>query len=356
METRKRPLPRFKHAGKGKKEFVQKMFDDISPRYDFLNHFLSMGTDIYWRKKFIRKLDIANDTKILDVACGTGDVCFEILKHHDVSVTGLDISQNMVKLANKKARKQNQDRVAFIHGDGENLPMDSNSVDLLTISYGFRNISNYEAALNEFYRVLKPGGKLGILEFSKPKSKIVGSIFGLYFHHILPRIGSLFSQQIPPNDPLYKLFRQNFLEAHDLSVYTKQYPFSFSDFQLSLYNKNENHFYLRLAPSVSSTIAPTIKNVDPSWFSTLNAIAASPTSTSVSRIFSSKIVPRTVNVGIPVSRLRIPERTISPVRIGKILFADIPMTTSEIEFRVEMSVELARIIRHLIPRSATPAL
>jgi demethylmenaquinone methyltransferase/2-methoxy-6-polyprenyl-1,4-benzoquinol methylase len=127
------------------------------------------------------------------VACGTGDVCFEILKHHAVSVTGLDISQNMVNLANEKAKKQNQNQVTFIHGDGENLPLDSNSIDYLTISYGFRNISNYEGALNEFHRVLKPGGKLGILEFSKPKSKIVRSVFGLYFHHILPRIGSLFS-------------------------------------------------------------------------------------------------------------------------------------------------------------------
>ena len=187
-------MPEFIHEGEDKKKFVRKMFDDISPRYDFLNHFLSLGTDIYWRKKFIQKLDIDNDTIILDVACGTGDVCFEILKHHDVTVTGLDISQNMVKLANEKAKKRNQKQVAFIQGDGESLPMNSNSIDYLTISYGFRNISNYETALNEFYRVLKPGGKLGILEFSKPKSRIVGSVFGLYFHHILPRIGSLFSQ------------------------------------------------------------------------------------------------------------------------------------------------------------------
>ena len=79
METRKRPLPGFKHAGEGKKEFVQKMFDDISPHYDFLNHFLSLGIDIYWRKKFIQKLDIHDGDTVLDVACGTGDVGFEIL-------------------------------------------------------------------------------------------------------------------------------------------------------------------------------------------------------------------------------------------------------------------------------------
>ena len=187
-------MPQFTHRGENKKKFVQQMFDDISPRYDFLNHFLSLGIDIYWRRQFIRKLNITDNQKVLDVACGTGDVCFEILKHHDVSITGLDISQNMVNLANEKAKKRNLNRVAFIQGDGESLPMNSNSIDYLTISYGFRNISNYETALNEFYRVLKPGGKLGILEFSNPKSRIVGSVFGLYFHHILPRIGNLFAQ------------------------------------------------------------------------------------------------------------------------------------------------------------------
>ena len=187
-------MPEFTHQGKDKKEFVQKMFDDISPRYDFLNHFLSLGIDIFWRKKFIQKLNIKNDTIVLDVACGTGDVCFEILRHHSVSVIGLDLSHSMINLANEKVLKKNQDNITFLQGDAENLPLDSNSVDYLTISYGFRNISNYEAALNEFFRVLKPGGILGILEFSKSKSKIIGFIFGFYFHHILPRIGSLFSR------------------------------------------------------------------------------------------------------------------------------------------------------------------
>ena len=149
---------------------------------------------IFWRKKFIRKLNIANGTKVLDVACGTGDICFEILKYHSVSVIGLDLSQNMINLANNKATKKKQENVTFIQGDAENLPLESNSIDYLTISYGFRNISNYKIALSEFYRVLKPGGKLGILEFSKPKSRFIGSFFHLYFHHILPRIASLFSR------------------------------------------------------------------------------------------------------------------------------------------------------------------
>ena len=172
-------MPQFIHHGENKKALVRKMFDDISPHYDFLNHFLSLGIDIYWRKIFIRKLNIENNTKVLDVACGTGDVCFEILKHHSVSVIGLDLSSNMINLANQKAGNKNQDNITFLQGDAENLPFDSHSVDYLTISYGFRNISNYDTALSEFYRVLKPGGILGILEFSKPKSKLFGSIFRL---------------------------------------------------------------------------------------------------------------------------------------------------------------------------------
>ena len=187
-------MPEFSHTGNVKKEFVRKMFDDISPSYDFLNHFLSFGIDIYWRKKFIRKLDIMVGYSILDVACGTGDVGFEILKKHSVFITGIDLSPKMVELAQKKSLQKKIDYISFIEGDAENLPFESNSIDCLTISYGFRNISNYEKALEEFYRVLKPGGKLGILEFSKPNSKIIGFIFRLYFHHILPRIASFFSR------------------------------------------------------------------------------------------------------------------------------------------------------------------
>jgi len=190
----RRKMPEFSHTGNVKKEFVRKMFDDISPSYDFLNHFLSFGMDIYWRKKFIQKLNIKNDISILDVACGTGDVGFEILKRHSVSVTGIDLSPKMVELAQKKSLQKKMDNISFIEGDAENLPFESNSIDCLTISYGFRNISNYEKALEEFYRVLKPGGRLGILEFSKPTSKIIGFIYKIYFHHILPRIASFFSR------------------------------------------------------------------------------------------------------------------------------------------------------------------
>jgi len=188
-------MPEFTHQGQEKKEFVRKMFDDISPSYDFLNHFLSLGIDIYWRKIFIKKIEIQEGNTILDVACGTGDVGFEILRKHSVSITGVDLSPKMVKLAQEKTKKRNLNNITFIEGDAENLSIESNSIDCLTISYGFRNISNYEKALEEFYRVLKPGGKLGILEFSKPKSKVLFSscIFIIsslelpaFFHGLMP--------------------------------------------------------------------------------------------------------------------------------------------------------------------------
>ena len=194
MNIPKRLLPNFKHEGKGKKEFVQKLFDDISPRYDFLNHFLSLGMDIYWRRKFIQKLNIQNNQIILDVACGTGDIGFEILKQHKIELVNIDLSKNMLNIAKKKALDRKLVGIQFIQGDAEMLPLENDSVDCLTIAYGFRNIAHYEKALEEFNRVLKPNGTLGILEFSIPKSRIFSMFFKFYFHHILPRIGSLFSR------------------------------------------------------------------------------------------------------------------------------------------------------------------
>ena len=193
METRKKPLPSFKHEGEGKKEFVQKMFNDISSRYDFLNHFLSLGMDIYWRKKFIQKLNIQSGQTILDVACGTGDIGLEILKKNNIELINLDFAKNMLDIAEIKAQDKRLKNIQFIQGDAEMLPLGNESIDCLTIAFGFRNIANHDKALEEFYRVLKPGCMLGILEFSIPKSKIFGSLFTFYFHHILPWIGSLFS-------------------------------------------------------------------------------------------------------------------------------------------------------------------
>lgn len=186
-------MTEFIHRGGEKKEFVQEMFDDISEKYDFLNHFLSLGIDKYWRKKFISKMPIRDDSIILDIAIGTGDVSFEIRKKCNAQIIGLDYSLKMLQQGKRKSENSNYEGISFIQGDGESLPIKDNSIDMITIAYGFRNLSNFQTALNEFQRVLKPTGTLGILEFSQPKSKIFSAIFKFYFHKILPIIGSWIS-------------------------------------------------------------------------------------------------------------------------------------------------------------------
>ena len=189
-------MPEFIHTGKDKKKFVEKMFDDISSNYDFLNRLLSFGIDIYWRKKLIQTMDIKDGQHIIDIATGTGDVAFAISKDYDVSIIGLDISKNMLKIAESKlSKKKNKNaKIEFLHGDAEDLPMGDNSYDHICISFGFRNLGNYNRALAEFYRVLKPGGQLCILEFSQSKSKIFNFIFSLYFNKILPRLAAFISR------------------------------------------------------------------------------------------------------------------------------------------------------------------
>ena len=185
----------FLHRGENKKQFVQKMFDDISGRYDFLNHLLSLGIDLYWRRILVDRLSLEDGQNILDVATGTGDVGFAILKHHNVKIIGLDYSYNMVHHAQKKAiAKGKPNKFTFVQGDGENLPFEDNSFDALTISYGFRNIGHFEQAMAEFNRVLKPGGICAVLEFQEPRSKIFGKIYQFYFKYILPRIGAFFAR------------------------------------------------------------------------------------------------------------------------------------------------------------------
>ena len=187
-------MPEFIHTGKDKKKFVEKMFDDISTHYDVLNRVLSFGIDKYWRKKLIKSMDIVDGQSVLDIATGTGDVIFAINKKYQVTSTGLDISKNMLNVANMKLRKSKYKNITFVHGDAENLPIKDNTYDHICISFGFRNLGDYNVALKEFYRVLKPGGTLSILEFSQSKSKLFNIIFKLYFNKILPRIASFISR------------------------------------------------------------------------------------------------------------------------------------------------------------------
>ena len=145
------------------------MFNNISGRYDFLNHFLSLGIDIRWRKKAIRELRELQPKLILDVATGTGDFAIQSLDVKPDKVIGIDISEGMLAVGRKKmiARHVEQ-KIELLSGDSENLPFEENKFDAVIVAFGVRNFENLEKGLTEIFRVVKPGGKVVILEFSKP--------------------------------------------------------------------------------------------------------------------------------------------------------------------------------------------
>jgi len=186
----------FLHRGDEKKTQVQSMFDGIAGRYDFLNHFLSLGIDLYWRKQSVKALELKDGHILLDVACGTGDQGFAALKTADIEVMGLDFSFNMLELAKQKIdRRGLAEKFEVVQGDAENLPFQDNTFDALSISYGIRNVGTISAALSEFYRVLKPGGRLSILEFSEPQGWFFGRLYRFYFDHILPKLAGMMSNK-----------------------------------------------------------------------------------------------------------------------------------------------------------------
>ena len=179
-----------------KKEQVAEMFNNISGTYDFLNHFLSLGIDVIWRKMAIRELEKEKPRYILDVATGTGDFAFEairILKPE--KIVGVDISQGMLSIANEKIIKKNlQNTFEVSLGDSEKLLFDDDSFDAVTVAYGVRNFEDLEKGLSDMLRVLKPRGKVVILEFSKPRVFPVKQGYNFYFKYITPAIGKLFSK------------------------------------------------------------------------------------------------------------------------------------------------------------------
>lgn len=179
-----------------KKEQVADMFNNISKTYDFLNHFMSLGIDIIWRKIAINELKIHQPKLILDVATGTGDFAFEalsILKPD--KIVGVDISQGMLDIAKQKIAKRNLGHKFEVKlGDSETLPFEANEFDAVTVAYGVRNFENLEKGLIDINRVLKPGGKAVVLEFSKPKVFPIKQLYKFYFNYITPGIGKLFSK------------------------------------------------------------------------------------------------------------------------------------------------------------------
>lgn len=182
---------------KSKKQEVAEMFDNISARYDFLNHFLSLGIDKIWRKKAINQLRSIPVKKIIDIATGTGDFAIAALKLNPEEVIGLDISAGMLAVGEQKMIKNKVDSIIKMQlGDSENIPYDSNYFDALTVGFGVRNFENLELGLAEMLRVLKPGGKAVILEFSKPKRFPIKQIFGFYSRYFIPFFGKRISKDV----------------------------------------------------------------------------------------------------------------------------------------------------------------
>ena len=178
----------------GFKATNREMFDGIAHTYDFLNHFLSLGVDILWRKKAVAMLRGVKHDTILDVATGTGDFAIAALALRPKKITGIDVSSGMLERGKKKIRKRNLEHAISLHfGDSENIPFGDNEFDAVTVGFGVRNFGDLNKGLSEMLRVLKPGGTAVILEFSRPASFPVKQIYRFYFSKVLPLAGKIVS-------------------------------------------------------------------------------------------------------------------------------------------------------------------
>ncbi len=195
MEENKSQVVKPYKTEKSKKEEVAEMFDNISKRYDFLNHFLSLGIDKLWRKRAIKLLKPLKPKKVIDLATGTGDFAIEALKLNPEKVVGVDISNGMLDQGRVKMKKRGVDNIISMeYGDSEDLPFEDGYFDALTVGFGVRNYENLEKGLGEMLRVLNDGGMAVILEFSKPKKFPVKQAFGFYSKYIIPLLGKSISK------------------------------------------------------------------------------------------------------------------------------------------------------------------
>lgn len=175
---------------------VREMFSRIAPRYDFLNHTLSLSIDRIWRARVARAFQPTlrrPENVALDVCCGTGDLTLALAKRSNGAVIGTDFAHPMLVRAGEKIQSTRQFKIALFEADALHLPVPDTSLDLITLAFGFRNLSNYDRGLREFARVLRPGGQLGILEFSEPRPGAFGKLYAWYLAKLLPRIGRAIS-------------------------------------------------------------------------------------------------------------------------------------------------------------------
>jgi len=231
------PLPHdhitpFKDSEMGKKEQVADMFNKIAGNYDKMNRLLSARTDIGWRKKAIRKLKKDNPRHILDVATGTADMALLSYKMLQPDlITGIDISEGMLKLGREKIEKEQLgDKIQLHLGDSETIKFAENTFDAVMVAFGVRNFENLENGLAEMLRVLKPGGRLVVLEFSKPRGIAVKSLYNLYMSIVAPNVARWFKQ----NKAAYQYLNESanaFPDRHQFTDILKKVGYSDTEFK-----------------------------------------------------------------------------------------------------------------------------
>jgi demethylmenaquinone methyltransferase/2-methoxy-6-polyprenyl-1,4-benzoquinol methylase len=220
---------------------VREMFTEIAPRYDFLNHLLSLEMDRVWRARTARRLRPIlqrRDASVLDLCCGTGDLAFALARRGPAQVTGADFSHAMLLRANAKREAHARDQKAeaavpadFVEADALRLPFSDATFDLVTTAFGFRNLANYESGLREIRRVLKPGGTVAILEFTEPPSGLAGDLYRWYCRTVLPKIGGLLSG----NRNAYKYLPASvarFFHPDELASLMRRLEFASVEYQL----------------------------------------------------------------------------------------------------------------------------
>ncbi len=184
-----------KLSEQSKKDQVEEMFNDISPKYDLLNHLLSANVDKLWRRNAIQKLRPHKPKLILDIATGTGDFAIAAAKIRDAKIIGIDISEGMLEVGRRKIEKKKlTGTIELLKADSENLPFENEKFDAAIVGFGVRNFETLKKGLNEINRVLKPGGVFYVLEFSKPAKSPYKQIYQFYFTRILPLIGRMVSK------------------------------------------------------------------------------------------------------------------------------------------------------------------
>ena len=245
---------------------VRKMFGEIAPGYDRMNHLLSMNVDRYWRWRTVRKLAPHRGARVLDLCTGTGDLAIAFAKSADgtCEVTAADFCREMLEIGEQKRMRRQLPNVAFVQADAQRLPFPDNQFDFVTVAFGLRNVADTDQGLREMARVTRPGGKVAVLEFSTPRRQPIKSIYGFYFKHILPRIGQWLARNdsdayrylpesvgdFPSYDALTQRMKQAGLETAEF------HPLTFGVATLYIGSKSG----LSKDTSARSTTADTVQN------------------------------------------------------------------------------------------------